>query len=633
MPLIIIKKGFEEIERKPFDKDVEIISIGRGSSNDIDLSYLDNPKKPVISRHHAAIIKNKLDNYFIRDLSSKNGTKINKELVYRKLLEDGDEIEIGNVILVFKEYYVNDNDEKRIIVISEEDEKKLFEHLYLNNTYEDIFNNDSISDTWYETFYMPPQELQEGQSTLSKPYKDLLEDIYKLIKSIPDIQILLKEIMNTVFDILKPQKGYIGYKSKDGGLISIVIRGFETELWLPLLPSMDKVVFKRGEMFCSKGNRILGIPLKRAQDVLGLIYLQKTDGFSDEEIVFLKLFVDYFARHSNRFQQKTVNEEKFFPSEYFVWKSEMVGNKKTFIGKIQEKIDALAKVDENVLILGETRTGKELVARAIHKNSNRKGNFIEINISLYEKTWLEDELLGREKNVLGPGTPAKKGAFERANKGTLFLDEIGDLKIEHQNKILKVIEDKVVTRMGGENPIPVDVRIIAATNRDLKEGIKKKWFREDLYYRFQHKIEVMPLRERKEDILLLAHYFIDKYSGKYSTKTKGISSQAKRLLMGYDWPGNIGELENVILEAVLKDREIILPEDLHLEIQQIKDKDGEDKRGCEKIVKDLNKVECEEIKKALHLTNWNVSEAARRLGVSHAGIYLKMKKYGIKRSQ
>lgn len=617
MPQLTIKKGSRIIgEPKFFPDDTDIISIGRSPSNDIRLSDT-NLERPKISKCHAAIIKNKQGKYFVRDLGSKNGTRINGTMVYRGVLKDNDEIQIGDFVLKFEESAGS----KGKIKIRFVEEEEWFKSRYLSDTTANI-------PTMYEETYVPPDKLKEIAPERSN-YKDSLEDIYKLIKSITDLQTLLNEIVTAIFDLLRPGRGYIICKGENNALIPTVVKGFDTELSLPLLKSMQETVLGRGGIFQSRANLALGIPLKKGADVFGLLYLEKESGFSDEDINLMKLFADYFSKHIKDTQQKIEHGEKPISAENFDWKAAIVGNRKT-VEQIYKQIDAMAMTDDNVLILGETRTGKELMARDIHKISSRKGEFIEINISKSAETWLEDDLFGREDRV-AHGAKAKRGVFELADKGTLFLDEIGDLKIDYQNKILKILENKVITRMGGERTTPVDVKIIAATNKDLKKGMQEKWFREDLYYRFTHKIEVLPLREKKDDIPLLAHYFLDKYSGKYSTRTKGISHKGMKLLMNYDWPGNVGELENCIASAISKNKNkvILLPDDFPIEIREkVSDKTTE-----RKGIRELVETEREEIKKALEATKWNVSEAARKLGISHAGIHLKMKKYGLKRPE
>lgn len=232
---------------------------------------------------------------------------------------------------------------------------------------------------------------------------------------------------------------------------------------------------------------------------------------------------------------------------------------KTIIGnspamrEIYKTIGKVAPSDVTVLVQGESGTGKELIARAIHFNSKRLGKpFIALNCAAIPKELLESELFGFEKGAFTGATERKLGKFEQANGGTIFLDEIGDMPIDLQAKILRVLQEKEVTRTGGNQSISVDVRIVAATNQDLEESVRRKAFREDLYYRLNViPLQLVPLRERNEDIPLLVEYFLAKICAELEVPVKRCSPDALRLLTGYTWPGNVRELENTIKRAVI----------------------------------------------------------------------------------
>jgi two-component system nitrogen regulation response regulator GlnG len=232
---------------------------------------------------------------------------------------------------------------------------------------------------------------------------------------------------------------------------------------------------------------------------------------------------------------------------------------KTIIGnspamrEIYKTIGKVAPSDVTVLIQGESGTGKELIARAIHFNSKRLGKpFIALNCAAIPKDLLESELFGFEKGAFTGATERKLGKFEQANGGTIFLDEIGDMPIDLQSKILRVLQEKEVTRTGGNQNIAVDVRIVAATNQDLEESVRRKEFREDLFYRLNViPLQLVPLRERKEDIPLLVEYFLAKICTELESPPKRCSPEALRLLSGYGWPGNVRELENTLKRAVI----------------------------------------------------------------------------------
>ena len=257
-----------------------------------------------------------------------------------------------------------------------------------------------------------------------------------------------------------------------------------------------------------------------------------------------------------------VNRAREMTSQVTLLKEELKDRyqlEKTIIGnspamrEIYKTIGKVAPSDVTVLVQGESGTGKELIARAIHFNSKRLGKpFIALNCAAIPKELLESELFGFEKGAFTGATERKLGKFEQANGGTIFLDEIGDMPIDLQAKILLVLQEKEVTRTGGNQSISVDVRIVAATNQDLEESVRRKAFREDLYYRLNViPLRLVPLRERSEDIPLLVEYFLAKICAELETPVKRCSPDALRLLTGYGWPGNVRELENTIKRAVI----------------------------------------------------------------------------------
>jgi Nif-specific regulatory protein len=233
--------------------------------------------------------------------------------------------------------------------------------------------------------------------------------------------------------------------------------------------------------------------------------------------------------------------------------------------QIDKFIARVGPTASTVLIRGESGTGKELIARAIHRASPRsKAVFVAINCAALRNELLESELFGHEKGAFTSAIALKKGKFEIADGGTIFLDEVGELATELQAKLLRVLQEREFERIGGNKPIKVDVRVVAATNRDLAEAIKQGCFRRDLYYRLNVvSIESPPLRQRGEDILILADYFAAKYANRYNSRTRGISAEAQAHLRQYSWPGNVRELQNAIERAVvLGESDMIFPEDL-----------------------------------------------------------------------
>lgn len=242
----------------------------------------------------------------------------------------------------------------------------------------------------------------------------------------------------------------------------------------------------------------------------------------------------------------------------------IVGRSKAITSVIDE-VKKIADARSNVLILGETGTGKELFARAIHYNSNRKEHpFIPINCSAIPENLLESELFGYVKGAFTGATTSKRGLLEEADGGTIFLDEIGDLGFPLQSKLLRVIDDREIRPIGGVHSKKVDIRIVAATNKDIAGAVRKGEFREDLFYRINVvTIRIPPLRERREDILMLARHFLDKFSHEIGKTVRYIDDRALKILHDYDWPGNVRELQNIIERAVLiTESETILPEHL-----------------------------------------------------------------------
>jgi Nif-specific regulatory protein len=282
--------------------------------------------------------------------------------------------------------------------------------------------------------------------------------------------------------------------------------------------------------------------------------------------------------------------------------------------KVYEIIERVASVDSNVLIVGESGTGKELVARALHHNSARKNHpFIAINCAVLSETLFESELFGHEKGAFTGAILQKAGKLEMADQGTVFLDEISEIPVGIQAKLLRVIQEREFQRVGGTRSIQTNVRWIAATNSDLGEALRNGTFRDDLYYRLNVvKIDMPPLRERREDIPLLASYFLVRHAKRLGKRRKGITPDAREVLLQYDWPGNVRELENAIERAiVLGASDFVerddLPEDL-LEGEH----PGEAKTDYHSTMRDKKK---EMVLNALERSNGNYAEASKLLGV------------------
>ena len=302
----------------------------------------------------------------------------------------------------------------------------------------------------------------------------------------------------------------------------------------------------------------------------------------------------------------------------------MIGESKA-MQEVFATVQQLSRTDANILILGENGTGKDLVARMLRALSPRKkAPFITIDLGAVPETLFESELFGYEKGAFTDARRSKLGRMEVASGGTLFLDEIGNLSAAMQSKLLTALEKRRIIRLGSTKSIPIDVRLICATNANIREMVEKKQFRQDLLYRINTvEIHIPPLRERGDDIVLLAEFFLKKFSYKYKKNIQGLTREAKQKLMGYQWPGNVRELEHAIERAVILSQYVWLrPDDFMLTPQT-------DKKTVQTEILNLEKLEVYAIKKALSNCQGNVSDAADLLGITRYALYRKMAKLGL----
>jgi DNA-binding NtrC family response regulator len=306
--------------------------------------------------------------------------------------------------------------------------------------------------------------------------------------------------------------------------------------------------------------------------------------------------------------------------------SEIIGQSGA-MQKIFQTIDRVAKTDANVLILGENGTGKELIARAIHRNSSRKNeNFASVDLGSITETLFESELFGHKKGAFTDAKDDRAGRFEMANHGTLFLDEIGNLSMPLQAKLLTVLQNRKVSRVGSNKDTPIDIRLICATNMPLYEMVKENRFRQDLLYRINTiEIEIPPLRERFEDIPLLANHFLKHYASKYDKTVTKISEGAMSRMHKHPWPGNIRELQHALERAIiLSGTSVLQPEDFNFTPSSGKE-DGQlnlDQYNLEEVEKLL-------IRKVLKKYNGNITQAASELGLTRSSLYRRLEKYGL----
>lgn len=287
----------------------------------------------------------------------------------------------------------------------------------------------------------------------------------------------------------------------------------------------------------------------------------------------------------------------------------------------------VARTDATVLLLGESGTGKDLLARAIHEESPRKaGPFVKVDCAAIPEPLLESELFGYEKGAFTDAVRQKPGRLELAQGGTLFLDEVGELSLSLQAKLLRVLEERAFERVGGTAAIQVDVRIIAATNKNLEEALRQGRFREDLYFRLNvFPLHIPPLRRRGEDIPLLARVFLTRYARKYGKEVDDLSPEALNLLLRYPWPGNIRELEHTIERAViLSEGPIVRPDDINLDLLAFGTADGSEEGGMT-----LRELEREYIRRVLKKVRGHKGRAAKILGINRKTLLEKRRRYGL----
>lgn len=348
-----------------------------------------------------------------------------------------------------------------------------------------------------------------------------------------------------------------------------------------------------------------------------------------------------------KFKQKTLDfAQRIFQEEFDFYKAEyknscteadsfedVIGLNPLFL-ELKKKARKAAKTDFPVLLTGETGTGKEVMAKAIHYESQRfDAPIISINCAAIPSELMESELFGYEEgSFTGAKKGGKKGKFELADGGTIFLDEIGDMPLNMQAKLLRVLQEKEIERIGGERPLPVDVRVIAATRKDLPDLIKKGEFREDLYYRLNViNIEMIPLRKRREDIIIFAEHFLRQLNTDYK-KEIGMSNDVKKCFLSYFWPGNIRELDNVIKSAYAACDEVLIElNDLPSKmVDNHRKKDLGDQMANKKLSQIMDEYEKNVLVEVLKKYSWNCQNAADELGIHRSALYKKINKLHIK---
>jgi transcriptional regulator with GAF, ATPase, and Fis domain len=592
------------------------IQVGRDLANFLSIS------DPSLSRRHCALTRDG-DGYKIRDLDSRNGTLVNGVAVKDARLYHLDQIAVGDSVFVLLLH--EDADESTAGRIE----------------YEDSLTQATAQFRPQDALYLQPDRILKEFPASSRVARNLnaLLKISQVVHSIRDLEQLQEQILSLIFEVVPAERGAILLDGKgDEHFASVFARHRIANSALPVRISrtIARQVMQDGlailgadvpgsndladveSLVSSQIRSLLCVPLTMFQKVTGCIYLDTCDAtsrFDEDHLQLVAAIAGTCAvALENARRMQWLEHENVRLSTEINLDHNLLGESSR-MKEVYQFLARVAATESNVLLQGESGTGKELAARAIHRNSPRSCRpFVAINCAAIPEGLLESELFGHERGAFTGAVAQKKGRLEVANGGVVFLDEIGELAPALQVKLLRVLQEREFERVGGTRPISVDIRLVAATNKDLGEAVKSGAFRKDLFYRLNVLSLVMPaLRERREDTAMLADYFVSKYIKKFNMKSKKISPEAMAWLVNYDWPGNVRELENAIERAlVLSVSDVIQPEDLP---ESILEKGLASNNGGAKYHNEVKELKKQLILNAMEETNRNYTDAARVLGV------------------
>lgn len=593
------------------------VSLGRDRSNLIWINDVS------ASRRHC-VIKRADDAYHITDLESHNGTRVNGTPIVERVLEHGDMIAMGDSLFLF----LRDDDEAKETASVEVNEERCEIQTTVVLRIEDAI-------------YLQPDKLLAALPATARIARGLnvLLSVSTAVNSITGVEALERRVLELLFEIVPAERGALLLASEAsdefasvfgrdrlGGsaqpvqvsrtIINQVQRDGVAILCNDLLES--EALRRSDSLIASRIQSLMCVPLMLFGKVSGVLYLDTADRSVRFDRNHLQLVTAVGAitavalRNAQNFEGlESENRRLQFDLNI---EHNMVGES----ARMRDVFQFIAKAgptDSTVLVQGESGTGKELVARAIHKASPRRDKpFVAINCAALTETLLESELFGHEKGAFTGAIAQKKGKFEVADGGTVFLDEIGELAPVLQAKLLRVLQEREFERVGGVRPVKVNIRLVAATNKDLEAAARTSGFRQDLYYRLNVVgLTMPPLRERTEDIPLLANYFASKYALKCKRRVTAISLEARACLTSYDWPGNIRELENAIERAVvLGSSDEILAEDLPESLLEVASLPGS---AAVKYAHAIREAKKQIVLSALETAGGNYIEAAKSLGI------------------
>ncbi len=553
------------VEGRIFSLEEGEISIGREPSNQISL--LD----PLVSRRHCVVRRDGPD-VRLDDLDSRNSTFVNGVPVKERVLVHGDQVRVGNSIFVFH---------------GSHDETTHTSSLRVDDSATP--GGPTVILRKENAVYL--QASQAGLPSSARTVRDLnvLLNFSRTLSSVRDVATLQQKVLDAVFEVAPADRAAVLLVEEGSEEFSSIlgryrnagpeqpIQASQTILSEVMRENVavlsndviEDETYRAADSLASPNVRsVLAAPMEAQGKLVGVIYLDASSAGVHFDAGLLQLVLALgniagLAMENARHLEWLGGENRRLQQELSADHG-MIGESQAMRG-VLEFISRVAGRESTVLVWGESGTGKELVARAIHANSGRANKpFVAINCAAITETLLESELFGHEKGSFTGAVSQKKGKLEAADGGTVFLDEVGELAVPLQAKLLRVLQEREFERVGGTRSIKVDIRVIAATNRDLKEASRAGSFRQDLYYRLNVVSVRMPaLRERKEDIPLLANFFALRFGEKVKRRVAGISAKARACLLRYEWPGNVRELENAIERAVvLGSTELILVEDL-----------------------------------------------------------------------
>ena len=598
------------------------ISIGRDKTTDICI------RDRSISRRHCLIKRN--DEIFtIIDFESFNGTFVNGAAIKEQTINHGDQITLGDVFFFFFLYETENEFIPKSVEFGS-----------------DINHGSTIRLERKDAIYLNPEQVLASLLPTEKTARNLsaLLELNIQLSKLRDLDSLQRATFKTIFDALPAERGAIILIEENlKNITATFSKNRKAETVQPIKISQtiaEQAISEKTAILCqnvetnsaynqaesllaSQTNSLICVPLTIAERVVGIIYLDTnnpTQSFDKNHLQFLTAIAGIVSIVLENIKHlEWLNNENQRLRQEINLEHNMIGESPP-MQKVFRFIEKAAPTDATILIRGESGTGKELIAHAVHLNSERNSKpFVAINCAVLTENLLESELFGHERGAFTTAVSQKKGKIEMADGGTLFLDEIGEISLTMQAKLLRVLQERNFERVGGTRTINVDVRIIAATNRDLESGIKNGNFRQDLYYRLNVvSLTMPPLRERRDDIPVLANYFVSKYSKKCKRQVLRISREAQVLLLNYDFPGNVRELENAIERAiVLGNSDIIQPEDLPESILE----SSNFQQPVMEYQKAVNEMKKSLILKTLEQTNGNYTEAAEMLGIHPTNLH------------